>query len=771
MNKIIKVVSLVVIFYIFYKSFLKKDYETMKCDLDRPHYNNFFKHHFHLIKKYNFKENELSFVKGIFSIKPNKHFFSKDEKKIKILIKINNFENSKNKIISAINEILNSNRIWDDVNVYKVDENTKLSQIRHIWLLDKLLTDLKCATESKDIISHLKKNLVGSPLRLCSKDRLLKICSRLSTKPKIRRLTKEILNEEESDFILNKIKDEGEEFKSFEFGSIKENVEKFGIGYFESNLDEILKSLFEKFEDKYSRPINTKDRNDIRNLVLLYIPDLKKLINEDLEMGYDNEDKIKVSKNLELNKHLFYLLKHQYKIISIYNLINKMVKDENERMLAYECCSNNKSSGKCYDFNKGSYSLPIVYGFNKYGYVKDTKCTAENQKQIFDEQELTMNQTLEKNKNWNLLDKKVKGRFFKNFKNLINYFSTKGSKFDDVKNKKIYHFLEKLDKSINKIFPDKLDLIKDLIHNKTKLASHMIESIQMANKVDVLFILSMEYGIGNFKFESLNNDISKIKLAMIKLIEVRHLLRKYKANILKINDTLSKMLVLKSTNDNYRNILSKGGILNRYHDTVLIEFQKILSEISTISIDKISSESKPIKAIHYKEIVFPMSSNLDMCQSYKNTLRDIRNERAITTKEHNEFKTKIKNYCNEKNFEIKSSPLIFKDKNNRFINVDKTKIKDKNNNEVSVFVRKNSQGDEQIYNLKDKVLSETNLILDEGQLIDENSREKSKEISVYVESEDEEGNYIQNESVFIAEDDVRKESKELSDLIYDIQGI
>lgn len=770
MNKILKLLSISLIFYLIYKSCKSKKYENMICDLDRPKYNYFFKNYLHLLDNYNFKNKQLSILKGIFNINPKKSKSVKDNKQINSILKNNNVS-SKKYLISAINDILNSNRIWDNIHNYVIDGKTTLSNLRHIWLLDKLFTDLRCKGQDSEIVNNLRIKLVGSPLRLCNKDKLLRICSEVSNKPNIKKITEDILNQEEQDFIDENINDEYMDLKKFNFGSIKENVENFGLGYLDSDLNDILKLLFDKFEEKLGREIDTKNRDDLRNLVLLYIPELKNLINRDAMTPDDDEDKVDIKKEKLLNQKMFYLLKHQYKIISIYNLINSMVESEKDKELAYKCCSDINSDGKCYDFNLGTYSLPIIYGFNKYGYVKDSKCTPENQKNIFDEQELTLEQILNKDKNWESIDLKIKDKFFENFSNLINYFLD--GKPESFRNKKISYLIGKLNKNnqnIYKIIPSSLDLTKNLIQNKKIPVNYMIESIQMSDNIDTLYILANKYGLEDFKFEVFEDDISKVKFSMMKFIEIKALLLKYKCNPLRINDTLSKMLVLKSSNKKYYDILKEGGILIRYHNNVVEEFSKILSEINSIEANKIDLNSKPIEIIIYKEKVFPLSKDLDLCQSYKRILSRIRDRRAISNKEFLDYKEKIKTFCEKKPFEIKSKPILYNDQEQRTIEVKKYKKKDKFEKDVDIFYRIDDEGQKNIYNLKDSILSETNFILDEDNIINKDSRESKQNVPIFGLSEGNDGSLIEEESIFSAIDDISKESNRLEKLIYNVHG-
>ena len=53
--------------------------------------------------------------------------------------------------IGSVYELLNSNRIWEFHSNYEVSLNSKISQLRHTWLLDRLLNDLVCAMDIKDV--------------------------------------------------------------------------------------------------------------------------------------------------------------------------------------------------------------------------------------------------------------------------------------------------------------------------------------------------------------------------------------------------------------------------------------------------------------------------------------------------------------------------------------------------------------------------------------------------------------------------------------------
>ena len=212
MNKIFEfvknnVTSIILVFILY--CYIKRTKETMVCDLKRPKYNYFFKESKHLIEKYKLGK-EIFMIKSIFDIS-KKSIYKLDGKTILEFIKLNDFMDKKDNIISLVNELLNSNRIWNDTKDYKIDENTKISELRHIWLMDKLLTDLQCGFDSKKILMKIKKVLDEKPLKMCDKNELLKYCSYLSSKPKVGKLNKDKLEEEYIYLINDEMKPEMEE--------------------------------------------------------------------------------------------------------------------------------------------------------------------------------------------------------------------------------------------------------------------------------------------------------------------------------------------------------------------------------------------------------------------------------------------------------------------------------------------------------------------------------------------------------------------------------
>lgn len=698
--------------------------ENMICDLKRPQFNYFFTDFKHIIQKYDLKEKEIKLLKALFneSVFRN-NGYNKDNKSLSEYIKSNNLENRKDDFVGAVSELLNSNRIWESTKDYKVNQDSKVSQLRHIWLIDKLITDLACVLNNKEITqvkNQLKKMFDDSPIKLCNQNELLNYCSAVSADPSIGDLTLDELNDEEESLLKGEMKEtyNGKPSKKFKLISVKNNVSKFGKDYYKEPYNSILVNLLEKFEEKYSRKIDNYDRNDLVKLVLIYVPDLQKLINKNALTPDSNSEKSKIEKELEINKELFYYLKHHYKVISIYNLINIVVKDPKEKELAYKCCSDvNDTSNKCFDFARlQKDSTPIVYGFDKYGYVKDSRCTPEIKDELFKLQTKTLEVRLSENKFWSDIKPDVKDKFYSNLKRLLNYFTTNDIT-QNLKTSTISSLIAILKfQNIKMIFPEKLDTVKNTYSSFNDVnVKKSIESIKLASSLVTIMKVTNDNDLGDndFNFLSLGSNIEKVKNAAINLIKIKSLLLNYRANQGSINQTISRMLGLIPSDYNYYKILIKGGILPRFHDVVIEKFFNILSSISLIKLRDYSLSKKPSDVIEYTERVFPLSKSLDTCKIYRPVLERLRTRRNISPREYLYYKQEINKYCDARDDLLnRDKPMLYKDIYGKIVEVYKRKANDHKGKEITLLTVRDKLNQVEIVNLtKDNLVSYTKIVI------------------------------------------------------------
>ena len=142
----------------------------------------------------------------------------------------------------------------------------------------------------------------------------------------------------------------------------------------------ILLDLIDIFKDKYKREYNIFSKSDLVNLVIIFIEDLKKNLKElkSLLKTKKNRKRLKLLIKIFIPKrNLFYQLKHHYKILSIYLLFDKLIEGDDKKIIAGQCCASIHKGNKCYNFGKSlNKSNPLVYGYSKYGYVKESKCVS-----------------------------------------------------------------------------------------------------------------------------------------------------------------------------------------------------------------------------------------------------------------------------------------------------------------------------------------------------------------------------------------------------------
>jgi|UniRef100_A0A6C0IUT2 hypothetical protein len=698
---------------------LNKTQENMICDLDRPQYNYFFN------KNSDMKATEITLLKSLFDKNSfGNNGYNKDNKSLSEYIKVNNLETKKDDFVSAVYDLLNNNRIWESINDYKVSYESKVSQLRHIWLIDKLFTDLACVlkkTEINKIKEDLKKMFNDKPIRLCNQDELKNYCSAVSMNPKIGKLNLNILEEEESTILkTGKIVEStnGKPSKQFKLISVKTNVSKFGKGYYKEPLNRILVNLLEKFEEKFSRRLDNYDRNDIVKLVLIYVPDLQDMINKNALLPKTSSDKKDLEIELDINKELFYLLKHQYKLVSIYNLINSVLKDPIEKELAYKCCSDvNDSTNKCFDFAEfQKESDPIVYGFNKYGYAKERSCTPEIKKDLFDLQSKTLEVRLSTNKFWNTINITVKNKFYKNLQTLLNYFTVKQIS-DDISKLSIANIINSLKyQNINLIFPKQFDTTKSTyINTRNNKLVQAIKSIELANSSSTIIKIVNAHGLNNndFNFISLGNNIKKLKVGSINLLEIRNLLLNYRANESSVNQTMSRMLNLIPSEYNYHMIMIKGAILPRFHDVVLNKFFDIVSNINLIKLKPHGLNKKPSEVIKYIEKMFPPSKSMDTCSIYKPVLERLRMKRNISPSEYIYYKQELNKFCDSRDSLInKEQYILYKDIEGKLVETSKRIVSDYNKKDTKVLTVLNTNNQVEIVNLnEDELVTYTGLIL------------------------------------------------------------
>ena len=346
-----------------------------------------------------------------------------------------------------------------------VTKNTKVSDLKNLLMIKDISDDLENGiSEFRKIFLQLMKIINFSKcgdegfINYCKKGIIVTKTEKFSNlKKEIRHFTK--YGEFREDFGDSEIKTD------FRKLSIKEAIDRFV-----ENDNKILANLFSKFKLKYKREYNNYNKKDLYKLAVIFIKDIKVLIKNIKETkGKKDRDSRSLRrdsiKKFIPSRNLFYQIKHHFKILSIYLLFNKFIKNEKDNVQANICCAPTKFDNKKVNYcanlsSEAKNSVPRVYGFSRYGYIKDSKCKSES----FFEQDLEEKLDLVLRKN-NSLKSKMLNLFLNN--KILN--ENKDNKSYKLKNIDLDH-IKKLQKILEKsdfnMYEEESDLFEEEMKEK-----------------------------------------------------------------------------------------------------------------------------------------------------------------------------------------------------------------------------------------------------------------------------------------------------------------
>ena len=139
------IIFIILFFLVSYYIYKKKLREGMKCigycdktkksqnfEIPDNFFEYFIKNFYHLLEKYNLGQSDLMTIRNIFDK------MSYNETNLEDYINSSKINIDKIDFKDIVNEILNSNRIWDSDNNYNLDFTHKIYEIRQTYLLDKI---------------------------------------------------------------------------------------------------------------------------------------------------------------------------------------------------------------------------------------------------------------------------------------------------------------------------------------------------------------------------------------------------------------------------------------------------------------------------------------------------------------------------------------------------------------------------------------------------------------------------------------------------------
>ena len=122
------------------------------------------------------------------------------------------------------------------------------------------------------------------------------------------------------------------------------------LNQFNKTNNPILLKLFIKFKNKYNKEYDNFSTDDLVKLVIIFIKDLRRIVKKlkIKKVGKTKQEKKRIKRKRRRiirsfipKRDIFYQLKHQYKILKVYLLFESLIKDENEKKLAFQCCGRN----------------------------------------------------------------------------------------------------------------------------------------------------------------------------------------------------------------------------------------------------------------------------------------------------------------------------------------------------------------------------------------------------------------------------------------------
>ena len=526
--------------------------------------------------------------------------------------------NDINKVEEIFNYIINI--ITDDTN-----NNTQCSPEKFIEYCENNYSKLDKDNQKEETIESFAQ-VIAETKQLIENNTLIGINSNLN-------ISNNTVNKKTSE------KTDGQ----FSVSSIETIVLNFNENSFGLKYKSILGDLMKKFKDKYSRKIDNTDIKDLVKLVKLYIIDLEYLINE-IKSGNRT-----VINEFILKRTVFYKLKFQYILLSNYILIISLVKTPEERATALLCC---QKEGKCYNFsNNEKISNPLIYGFPDHGYVSEVKCISSNNKSDINLDSKLEEQLFNKFNNWKQINESNKIEIYEKLENYLKYFNTNLKNIKNLSIKEIINSISfKSKKNLRFNLSNKLEYVQTNINellniNNSKDNKESILNLTTISNINN-YLVSNGIDINTFNLNSVD-DLETVKIYAIKLNDLNKLFTNFNVHESLINSTIKNVLGLMQSKDSFRIILSKGGILNKYHQIVFDKIIEIIRTIKTIKIDEnINLDSYPIETIKYLTDIFSTEKDNNICVSTQSSLLHMRKDRTITFEEYIEYKNKISDYCN-----------------------------------------------------------------------------------------------------------------------------
>jgi hypothetical protein len=153
--------------------------------------------------------------------------------------------------------------------------------------------------------------------------------------------------------------------KYMDIHSLSEHLQKFNVKSFGTVLEPSMIKIMSIFKQNNKKDFNILDKKEFGKLVVILVDQIKLVVNKIV----DEDDFSKLKPFIEEFNNLqkiFYLLKHNYKLLLAYELINTKIIKIDERLQAQLWCSKTNEKS-CFNFSANpKNSSGIIYGFNEF---------------------------------------------------------------------------------------------------------------------------------------------------------------------------------------------------------------------------------------------------------------------------------------------------------------------------------------------------------------------------------------------------------------------
>ncbi len=665
--------------------------------------------------------------------------------------------------VFLIKTIINNNCLMSALSEYDVTKQTLLKDVVQTWLIDNLKNSLICLIDDKKtielIIQQIGILIIKPYVEICSKEKFIEYCDANYTQnqkknenniePKVINIpnnptnpTKnkkyKVANKKQIENFANELAKTATEIKTGSLGildienkmlplvsnspkfmsveSIEKIINEFNYKSFGDDVEEYLKELITQYKNKYNKDLNISIKSEFTNFVLLLINNYNELIgkiqNDNFELCDEYETDISCNDKIaqlvnKFNgyKKIYYMLKHYYKIVSVYELINANVKENDLKVQAMLCCTK-QGENSCYNFSPDIKNpSAIIYGFNDYGYVNIAKCVQNSPeaKKNELEQKKSLDEILSnKYELWKQIPRENKAIIFGSIINIFKIYGIKLNSLDENLGK-IRNNLKNSGNTISINEFDKIIKVKESdIINKLNITNpdylKTLELIEKAETIQNLKQILEKYGFTN-EYVVFNANVI---LDVAKQISKVALFAKFLFNNWNFSNSIPqivKIMGIASTKQTFYEIFMETPIVPRYF--TLIQ-QAIITSIANSNfavVSKYDINSIPANVINYVKSK-PTDQTLNLCNVYSLALGQFRKDRAININEYNEIDEKMIMYCEPNKItldKISSSKIP----------INETKglnVLERSHVDYSAFVNENNQISKN--NLKSEIISD-----------------------------------------------------------------